>query len=87
MANVKPDIVLRILFLTMSNTDIDFEAWDLQWRSYATEDVRLIIRQVELIGKKKFAAIAFDPEHKAFIVNVATLSIDSGDEMHLSKKV
>ncbi len=29
LADVKPDIVLRILFLTMSNADIDFQARDL----------------------------------------------------------
>ena len=39
-------------------------------------------RQVELIRKKKFATTAFDPEHEAFVVHVAALSIDSGDEMH-----
>ncbi len=26
LANVKPDVVLRIAFLTISNTDIDFQA-------------------------------------------------------------
>ena len=29
LAEVKPKIVLRILFLTMSNADVDFQAWDL----------------------------------------------------------
>ncbi len=29
LTDVKPDIVLRMLFLTMSNVDIDFQAWDL----------------------------------------------------------
>ncbi len=43
-------------------------------------------RQVELIGKKEFAAIVLDPEYKTFIVHRAALSIDSGDEIHLSKR-
>ena len=30
LANVKLDIVLGILFLTINNVDIDFQAWDLQ---------------------------------------------------------
>ncbi len=30
LANVRPDIVLRMPFLTMSNTEIDFQARDLQ---------------------------------------------------------
>ena len=27
--DVKPDMVLKMPFLTMSNTDIDFQAWNL----------------------------------------------------------
>ena len=33
-----------------------------------------ITRQVELIGKKEFATIAFDLEDEAFIVYIATIS-------------
>ncbi len=29
LADVKPNIVLRIPFLTKSNADIDFQAWNL----------------------------------------------------------
>ncbi len=29
LVDVKPAIVLGILFLTMSNADLDFQAWDL----------------------------------------------------------
>ncbi len=37
LADVKPDVVLGISFLTISNDDIDFQAQDLQWRSYSIE--------------------------------------------------
>ncbi len=30
LPNVKPDIMLAMLFLTMSNADIDFQTCDLQ---------------------------------------------------------
>ncbi len=30
LADVRPDIVLGMPFLTMSNTDVDFQARDLQ---------------------------------------------------------
>ncbi len=30
LANIKSDIILEILFLTMSNTVIDFQVWDQQ---------------------------------------------------------
>ncbi len=86
LADVSPNIVLGITFLTMSNADVDFQARDLQWRSYSTGEVLPTTRQVELIEKKEFAAIAFNPEHEALVVYIAALSIDSGDEMHLSKR-
>ncbi len=30
LADVKPDVVLGLPFLTISNADVDFQAWDLQ---------------------------------------------------------
>ena len=41
---------------------------------------------MELIWKKKFAATTLDPEHKTFVVYVTALSINPGDEIHLSKR-
>lgn len=29
LVDVKPDVVLEMLFLTMSNINVDFQAWDL----------------------------------------------------------
>ena len=84
LAVVKPDKVLEMPFLTMSNADVDFQAWNLQWRSYTTGDVLPTTRQVELIGKKEFAAAALNLEHEAFVVHIAALSIDPGDEIHPS---
>ena len=86
LADVKPDIVFEILFLTMSNADIDFQVQNLQWRSYTTKNILLTTRQVELIGKKEFTTAAFNSEYKAFIVYIAALSIDLGDEVHLIRK-
>ncbi len=86
LANIKPDVVFGMLFLTMNNADIDFQAWNLQWRSYTTRDILPTIRQVELIKKEKFATIAFDPEYEAFVVYVAALSIYSGDKIHPSTR-
>ncbi len=53
---------------------------------YVIEDVLLTIRRVELIGRKEFAVAAFDPEHKAFVVYIAVLNIDSDDEVHPLKR-
>ncbi len=83
LADVKPDIVLEMPFLTMNNADVDFQAWDL---SYTTGDIFPTTRRVELIGKKKFATVALDPEYEAFVVHVAALSVDLDDEVHPSKR-
>ena len=29
LADINPDIVFKIFFITMSNSDVDFQAWDL----------------------------------------------------------
>lgn len=70
----------------MSNADINFQARNLQWRSYTIEKVLLTTRWAKLIRKKKFAAATLDPKQKTFILHVTTFSIDSGDEVHLSKR-
>ncbi len=86
LVDVSPDIVLGMPFLTMSNADVDFQARDLQWRSYTIGEVLPTTRRVELIGKKEFVAVALDPEHEAFVVHVAALSVDSGDKVHPSRR-
>ena len=86
LADVKLDTVLMMLFLTMSNANIDFQAQNLQWRSYTTGDVLPTTRQIELIKKKTFAVATFDLKHKIFVVHVAALSVDLGDEVNPSKK-
>ncbi len=86
LADVKPDIVLWMPFLTISNTDIDFQARDLQWNSYIIGNVLPTSRQVELMGKKEFTVVVFDPEYEAFVVYVVTFSVDSGNEIYPLRK-
>ncbi len=76
LSDVSPDIVLEMPFLTMSNANIDFQARDLQWRSYTTKEVLSTTRRVKLIGKKEFAVAALDQEHEVFVVHVAAFSVD-----------
>ena len=73
-------------FLTMSNIDIDFQAWDLQWRPYITKDILPTTRQVEQIGRKEFTIAALNLEYEAFIVHVVALTVDLGDKVHPSKR-
>ena len=74
VANVSPEVVLGISFLTLSNADVDFSGRDLRWRTYTIEEALPTTRRVELVGKKEFAAAALDPEHETYVVHVASLS-------------
>ena len=74
VANVSPEIVLGMPFLTLSDADVDFSGQELWWRTYTTEEILATTRYVELVGKKKFAAAALDPEYETYIVLVASLS-------------
>lgn len=86
LVDVKSDIVLRMHFLIISNADVDFEVWNLQWRSYTIRDVFPTTRQVELIRKKEYAAAIVDPEHKVFEIHITALSIDLINKVHLSRQ-
>ena len=86
LADVKPDIVLGMPFLTMNNVNVDFQAQNLQWRSYTTGDILPTIRRVKSIGKKEFVAATLDSEYETYVVHVAALSIDLSNEVHLSRK-
>ena len=74
MANVSPDVVFGMPFLTLSGVNIDFLGRELWWETYTTEEVLPTTRCVELMGKKEFAAAALDPEHETYVVHVTSLS-------------
>ena len=87
MANVSPEIVLGMLFLTLSGADVDFLDRELLWRTYTTEEALPTTRRVELMRKKEFAAAALDLEHETFVVHVASLSSTPLDaDVHLSRR-
>ena len=52
MANVSPEVVFGMLFLTLSGADVDFLNWKPRWRTYTTKEVFSTIKYVELKGKK-----------------------------------
>ena len=77
VANVSPEVVLRIPFLTLSGADVDFLGRELRWRTYSTKEALPTTRRVELMGKKEFAAAALDPEHEIYVVHVGSVSVMS----------
>ena len=74
MANVSPDVVLRMLFLTLNSANVDFLGRELWWRTYTTEKALPTIRRVKLVGKKEFATAALDPKYETYVVHVASFS-------------
>ena len=51
-----------------------------------TGEVLPTTSRVELIRKKEFVAAVLDPEHEIFVVHVAALTVNLGDEVHPSKR-
>ena len=74
VANISPEVVLGMLFPTLSNADVDFLSQELRWRTYTTKKVLPTIRHVELVGKKEFTAATLDLKHETYVVYVASLS-------------
>ena len=77
MANVSPKVVLGMLFLSLSDADIDFLGQELWWKTYTIEEAFPIIRHIELVSKKEFVAATLDPESDTFVIHVASLSSDT----------
>ena len=74
VANISPEVVLGMPFLTLSGADVDFSGRKLRWKTYTAEESLPTIRRVKLVGKKEFPAAALDPESETFVVHVASLS-------------
>ena len=60
-----------MLFHILSNADIDFLDWKLQWRIYTTKEALPTTRRIELVEKKEFAAAALNLEYETFVGYVA----------------
>ena len=73
VAIISPEVVLEMLFFTLSNTDIDFLDWELRWRTYTIKKTFPTTKHIELVEKEEFAAAAFDSKHKTFVVYIASL--------------
>lgn len=79
MANTSMKVVLKMLFLTLSNADIWFAKKKLVWRTYSAAEALFTIQKGEIINKKKFAATALNKEDEIFVVYMAAFSIGSND--------
>ena len=73
LAETSIEVVLEMLFLTLSNANIQLAKKELTWRSYTAAEALSTIKRVELINKKKFAKVALDEEFEIFVMHVAAL--------------
>lgn len=74
LANICINIALRMLFLNLSNAEIHFLEQKLNKKLYTTIGNLPTIKQVELIRKKKFAIVIFDPDDKIFVIHIVFLT-------------
>lgn len=83
-ANISMDIMFGIFFVSLSNVEIIFLEQKLNWRLYTTIEAIPIIKWVELVEKKEFAAIALYLKDKIFILQIISLTSTNN---HLSCRV
>ena len=73
MTDTKIEVVLNMLFLTLSSDDVSFSEREFNWRSYTTAKVPSTTKRVELIDKKKFAKAVLDTKSDLFVMHVSAL--------------
>ena len=74
VANINPEVVFEILFLTLNGADVDFLSQKLWWRTYTTKEALPTIRRIKLMGKKEFAVTALDPRYKTYLIYVRSVN-------------
>lgn len=82
LADISMDIAFEMLFSTLNNIKVKINTWELRYRLYTIAEAVSITRQVELVGKKEFAPVAFNLEYEIFVVHVAFLAISDTSEIH-----
>ena len=83
IADTRMEIVLGMLFLTLSNADIPFVERELVWKTYSAAEALPTTQRVEIIGKKEFVAVALNEEDETFVVHMSALNM-MDSSVHLS---
>ena len=73
LADTSMGVVLGMLFLALSNADIQFDTESFIWRSYIAAEALPTTKRVEYIDKHEFARAALDENSETFIVHIAAL--------------
>lgn len=70
LTDLNVELVLEMLFLMLSNANIQFIKKKLIWKSYTTTKVLPTTKYIDLINKKEFAKTVLGKNIKAFVVLV-----------------
>lgn len=73
LADISLELVLEMLFLTLTKADMWLSEQKLTWNSYTIAEALPTIKRVEFIDKKKSSKAALDQEWETFVVYVAAL--------------
>ncbi len=79
------EMVLGMLFLTFNNTDFQFGAEELTWRSYTIVETLPTTNRVKLIDKREYAKTTLDGNSETLVVYVIILEIPTAMPIHLSR--
>lgn len=75
LADTSIEVVLNMLFLILSNAEIQFDTRSFTWRTYNIADALLITKQVKLINKDKSIKVAFDKNSEMFIIHIIAFKV------------
>ena len=71
VADTKFEVILKILFLKLSNADILFSEGTFTWRSYTTSKALPTTKRIWLVDPKEFVIAALDVDSETFVVHLA----------------
>ena len=71
VANTKFEVILKMLFLKISNTDMSFGEETLTWKTYTTNKILPTTEQVHIVNPKEFVIAALDVNKRTFVVYMA----------------
>ena len=71
VADTKFEIILRMLFLKISNAEVSFGEKILTWSIYISNKALLTTKQVQIIDSKEFVIAALDIDSEIFVMHMA----------------
>lgn len=69
------EMVIDILILNLSDTNINFVEQKLIWRNYTIVEALYTTNQVKFIDKREFADIAIVENSETFVIHMAILEV------------